>query len=66
MTFGEMKYKGQLMTDFDYSNFEFRGYINDGAQVLIILGVYNVSYHFEFVKGESEYGNYLLKAFYTN
>lgn len=66
ITFGEMNYSMELMTDFDYSNFEFRGYTIEEDQVMIILGVYNVSYYFEYVEGKSKYGNYLLKALYTN
>ena len=54
------------MRNFDYTNFEFRGYMEDADKAIIILGVYNVSYKFTFVKGKSPEGNYLLKSLYTN
>ena len=66
ISYDETAYEYPLMNNFDYANFEFRGYMEEGEEVFIILGVYNVSYEFTFVKSKSPEGNYLLKSLYTN
>ncbi|MFC4353866.1 hypothetical protein ACFO0S_02145 [Chryseomicrobium palamuruense] len=63
-TFSDSTYEQQLIENFDYNNFEYRGYRFEGDSVYIILGVYNASFEFEFV--EAENGTYLLKSFLTN
>lgn len=66
ISYDETAYEYPLMNDFDYANFEFRGYMEDGDETFIFFGVYNVSYEFTFVRSKSLEGNYLLKSLYTN
>ncbi|MFJ7828540.1 hypothetical protein [Psychrobacillus sp. NPDC096623] len=63
-TFSESTYEQPLIENFDYNNFEYRGYHFEEDKVRIILGVNNVSYEFELVEGKS--GSYLLKSYLTN
>lgn len=63
ISYDETAYEYPLMNDFDYANFEFRGYMEDEDEA---LGVYNISCEFTFVKSESLECNYLLKSIYTN
>ena len=66
ISYDETAYEYPLMNNFDYANFESRGYMEEEEEVIIILGIYNVSYEFTFVKSRSPEGNYLLKSLYTN
>ena len=68
MTFGSLEpsYEFTLSDSFDYKNFEFRGYEESGDTIFIYLGVYNVSYEFEFTKSKSEVSNYSFKSLLTN
>ncbi|AWE07383.1 hypothetical protein DCE79_08360 [Lysinibacillus sp. 2017] len=66
ITFTEVNYESELMERFDYNNFEFRGYMRDGEHILIILGVYNVTYEFKYVENKNVPGTYLLKSILTN
>lgn len=66
ITYGDAANEHPIMDDFDYKHFEFRAFIPEKNEVIIILGIYNISYEFIFVEGKSEHGNYLLKSLYTN
>ena len=68
MTFGSLEpsYEFTLSDSFDYKNFEFRGYEESRDTIFIYLGVYNVSYEFEFTKSKSEVSNYSFKSLLTN
>ena len=68
MTFGSLEppYEFTLSDSFDYNNFEFRGYQESRDTIYIYLGVYNVSYEFEFVKIKSEVSNYSFRSLITN
>ena len=68
MTFGSLEppYEFTLLDSFDYKNFEFRGYEESRDTIFIYLGVYNVSYEFEFTKSKSEVSNYSFKSLLTN
>lgn len=56
----------QMLTYFDYENFEYRGFIVQDDAMRIVLGVYNGSYEFEFVRDPSSEEGYVLKSFLTN
>lgn len=56
----------QMLTYFDYENFEYREFIVQDDAMRIVLGVYNGSYEFEFVRDPSSEEGYVLKSFLTN
>ena len=64
--YGENGYEHLFSHTFDYDHVEYRGHQFEEDTVLVFLGVYNASYVFEFVEGQSQYGNYLFKSLVTN
>ncbi|MFC4356300.1 hypothetical protein ACFO0S_14660 [Chryseomicrobium palamuruense] len=55
-----------FIDSFDYENFEYRGFMVEGDSLFLILGVYNVSYEFQFVRDPDSEEGYLLKSLLTN
>ncbi len=63
---GENGYEANLLEDFDFKTMEYRGYHIEGDEMFIFLAINHIAYEFTFIKGNSQYGNYLLKSIITN
>lgn len=65
LTYDDWGYQA-FIDSFEYENFEYRGFMVEGDSLFLILGVYNVSYEFQFVRDPDSEEGYLLKSLLTN